>query len=81
MEQSFSIQGPKLFNLLPKHLRDLKGVSLDIFKKGLDSFLSQIPDEPQLAGYTAIRKTDSNSLVDMIKIVSFSRDRHPSVNP
>ncbi len=28
-----------------------------------------------------IRKTDSNSLVDMIKIVSFSRDRHLSVSP
>ena len=81
LEQSFSIQGLNLFNLLPKHLRDLKGVSLDVFKKGLDSFLSQIPDEPQLTGYTAIRKTDSNTLFDMIKIVSFSRDRNLSVNP
>ncbi len=26
LEQSFSIQGPKLFNLLPEHLRDVKGV-------------------------------------------------------
>ncbi len=48
MEQSFCIEGPKLFNSLPKYLRDLKGVSLDKFKKGLDSFLSQIPDEPQI---------------------------------
>ena len=59
LEPSFSIQGPKLFNLLPKHFKDLKGVSLDVFKKGLDSFLSQIPDEPQLTGHTVIRKTDS----------------------
>ncbi len=81
IEESFCIQGPKLFNLLPKHLRDLSGVSLDIFKKGIDDFLSKIPDEPQLIGYTAMRKADSNSLVDMIKIGSFSRDRHLSVNP
>ncbi len=73
MEQSFCIEGPKLFNSLPKYLRDLKGVSLDKFKKGLDSFLSQIPDEPQILGYTSIRKTDSNSMVDMIKIGSFKR--------
>ncbi len=51
------------------------------FQERVGQFLSQITDEPQLTGYTAIRKTDSYSLVDMIKIVSFSRDRHLSANP
>ena len=38
----------------------------DKFKKSLDEFLQKVPDEPQVPGYTIMRSTDSNSLVDMI---------------
>ena len=71
-ESSFGVMGPKLFNLLPKDIRDTRistSVTLDDFKHKLDNFLSRIPDEPQLRGYTAPRQADTNSLVDMIPLV------------
>ena len=56
-----------LFNVIPKHIRDLssKKVSVDGFKKALDEYLALVPEEPQIRGYTAMRQADSNSLVDM----------------
>ena len=62
-------RGPRLFNSLPKNLRDRTGCTKEIFKKALDRYLLQIPDEPQVRGYTIMRSTDSNSLVDMVKHV------------
>ena len=41
----------KAFNSLPKSLRNLTGVELDCFKRHLDSFLSDIPDQPSVPGY------------------------------
>ena len=67
-EASLPIRGACLFNVLPKSIRDIKGVSVDVFKNKLDSFLRQVPDEPQITGYTVNRRADSNSIMDMIKI-------------
>ena len=36
-----------------------------IFKRRLDKYLSTIPDEPHILGYTAQRRADSNSILDM----------------
>ena len=44
-ENSFCIQGPKLFNVLDKSLRNFDG-SLDTFKRKLDKYLEAIPDIP-----------------------------------
>ena len=63
--KSFRWRGPRLFNALPKSLRNMTGCK-DKFKKSLDEFLQKVPDEPQVPGYTIMRSTDSNSLVDMI---------------
>ena len=63
--KSFRWRGPRLFNALPKSLRNMTGCK-DKFKKSLDEFLQKVPDEPQVPGYTIMRITDSNSLVDMI---------------
>ena len=44
---SFAIRGPKIFNILPRELRN----SIDsntVFKSKLDEFLSKIPDEPRI---------------------------------
>ena len=41
LEGSLTIDGPKLFNSLPKHVRDLKGVSLQKFKLAFDLHLRQ----------------------------------------
>ena len=65
-EGSFCVNGAKLFNSLPKALRNLKDVDLSFFKLKLDQFLSTVADEPQSPGYTAGRRAASNSLLHMI---------------
>ena len=64
-EASMPVRGQKLFNSLPKHLREMTGCSKDTFKAALDQYLTTIPDEPQIQGYTSMRRADSNSLLDM----------------
>ena len=44
-ENSFTSEGPKLFNALPRCIRDCTG-SKESFKTLLDSFLELIPDQP-----------------------------------
>ena len=39
--------------------------SVDVFKGQLDKFLLTVPDEPQITGYTAQRRAESNSLLGM----------------
>ena len=63
---SFGIRGPRLFNSLPKHIRNLRGISVNQFKAHLDRYLATIPDEPLIPGYTQFRKVASNSLLDWI---------------
>ena len=65
---SLSEEGPKLFNVLPKNLRNMTKCTKDYFKKNLDQFLSHIPDEPLVQNYVTMRRADSNSLVDMVKL-------------
>ena len=69
-ENSFAVTGPKLFNMMPKELRELRskhGVTVDDFKTALDHYLTTVPDEPQLRNYTAARRADTNSLIDMCR--------------
>ena len=46
MEKSLKIEGSKLFNAMPKYIRNLRG-SKDQFKENLDRFLANIPDQPR----------------------------------
>ena len=46
-EHSFQVDGPRLFNSLPKRIRDLK-TSQEEFKESLDAFLETIPDQPRI---------------------------------
>jgi len=64
-EASFSVIGPNLFNSLPRHLRDITKDQCTVlqFKAQLDSFLSTVPDQPLITGYTQYRQCESNSLV------------------
>ena len=66
LEGSFCINGGKLFNAIPKSIRNLTDVDVTTFKKKPDEFLSSIADEPQSPGYTARRRAYSNSLIHMI---------------
>ena len=61
-EASLSVQGAKLFNLLPRHLRDMNTGTTDHFKAELDSWLENVPDQPTIPGRQ--RSAATNSLVD-----------------
>ena len=50
--QSFQMSGPKLFNTLPKNIRNMTKYYLDEFKLKLDTFLSKVPGEPKVTGRT-----------------------------
>ena len=72
-ESSFQVHGPKLFNSLPKYLRDMTKCDVTEFKEKLDVFLSKIPDEPKIGTlYPAccdqVTNRPSNSLVDQIRL-------------
>ena len=61
---SFAINGPRIFNSLPKYIRDITECDISLFKAHLDRYLTQVPDQPLIPGYTAYRQCDSNSLID-----------------
>ena len=66
-QATLPVQGIKLFNAMPKHIRNLRKVETDVFKRSLDRFLSNVPDEPQIPGYTQYRRHENNSIIEMIK--------------
>ena len=63
---SFAINGPRIFNCLPQHIRNTTKCDLSFFKARLDRFLRNVPDQPLIPGYTAYRQCDSNSLLDWL---------------
>ena len=67
-ESSLGVRGAKLFNLLPLDLRNLDSSSVDTFKKNLDNFLSNIPDQPTVSGLG--RPADTNSLLHQIPLLN-----------
>ena len=48
-ENSFSVNGPRLFNMMPRGLRD-HVTSLCSFKRKLDNFLATVVDDPMVVG-------------------------------
>ena len=50
-EQSFKVHGGRLFNSIPKNIRNMSG-NLEDFKELLDKYLQTIPDEPKVESYT-----------------------------
>ena len=73
--QSFSYAAARIYNSLPRHLKQKqrlaenfdKGKVVEDFKKELDCFLTKLPDQPTTEGLT--RAADSNSIVDQIKYI------------
>ena len=63
-ECTLKVKGARIFNLIPKELRNLEGVSVDTFKAGLDTLLKLIPDQPTVPGRQ--RAAISNSLIDQV---------------
>ena len=62
-ENSFSVHGPKLFNELPKQIRNFDG-ALETFKGKLDKYLSGVEDVPH--DPSEPHAASSNSLKDQI---------------
>ena len=64
-ENAFTTKAPRLFNALPKHLRDTSTeTSLEKFKTELGRFLQTIPDQPKLPHYNL--SATSNSIIDQL---------------
>ena len=77
-EQSFQVDGPKLFNSLPKYLRDLTKVPVEELKEQLDKFLETIPDQPCIGGLTTaacdlFTAMPSNSVIDQIRCIQHGK--------
>ncbi|KAL5269743.1 hypothetical protein ACHWQZ_G003270 [Mnemiopsis leidyi] len=58
-DASFAVNGPKLWNTLPKEVNTV--TDLDWFKVCLGKFLETIPDKPPTTGYTA---ANANSILN-----------------
>ena len=61
-ENAITVFGPRLYNSLPKYLRDIKSVKTENFKFELDKFLELIPDEPKMPNY--VTASGSNCILD-----------------
>ena len=69
-ENSFTVKGGRLFNLMPAFVRNHVGGDVNGFKTILNTFLSVVPDQPRDAGSgyyplvtDPIKHTPSNNLI------------------
>ena len=63
-KNALTVFGPRLYNSLPKYLRDIESVKTEIFKFELDKFLDTIPDQPKMPNY--VTALGSNSILDQL---------------
>ena len=66
-ESSLQVRGARLFNIIPRELRDTMTGTPDQFKHKLDEWLSTIPDQPTVPGRN--RAAASNSLLDQVQLI------------
>ena len=66
-ERSLGVHGARLFNMLPKSLRNEDSGDFPLFKNHLDIFLAMVPDQPTTSGLA--RQAASNSLLDQVLLV------------
>ena len=71
-ERSLGVHGARLFNLLPRHLRNENSKDFPLFKNHLDLFLALVPDQPTTTGLT--RAAASNSLLDQVQLLDMNFD-------
>ena len=63
-ENSITVFGPRLYNSLPKYLRDIESVKTEKLKFKLYKFLELIPDQPKMPNY--VTASGSNSILDQL---------------
>ena len=68
-EHSFATKGPKLFNVMPKELCNMREVPLANLKKRLDKWLWLVRDEPNIPGLVIRRAAELNSLLHQSGII------------
>ena len=65
--QTFQVQGSKLFNSIPKNIRNLTGCRQEEFKEQLDIYLGTLQDQPASPGWipqgVSEAGTPSNSIL------------------
>ena len=49
IKSSLRVKGVRLFNSVPKEIREMKDVTVDSFKTALDAWLTRFPDQPNPA--------------------------------
>ena len=62
-EGSFFILSVKIFNVLPRSIKDLSGCSMEKFKRQLDKFLMELPDAQLIPGYIATSPAGGGEIV------------------
>ena len=62
---SLTVNGPRLFNSMPNHIRNMTSCSIDTFKHALDKHLENVPDEPRMKELVPFCTRSSNSLLLM----------------
>ena len=60
-------------SVLPVNIRNISGCTVETFKLHLDRFHATVPDEPQVRGYIAMRRAESNSLLHMAQLAGPQR--------
>ena len=77
MHNSFMNRASRIFNSLPKEIRNLEEeTSLDYIKHKIDKFLQSITDEPRLPGYLPSVSAASNKLEDQVRATEFLSEGH-----
>ena len=72
-ENSFQINGARLFNSLPKKIRNMKYNQED-FKEALDKYISEVPDQPRI-GSLIPAATDRQSGRQSNSLLAWTHDR------
>ena len=78
-EHSFVHKTAKMWNLLPKCIRNTTNVSVDTFKFQLDRHLRTVIDQPRVLSLTSQCSTTSNCLASILPVAEAERIRSGAV--
>ena len=59
-ENTLAVRGPRIFNSLPKNVREKSDIKVETFKIALDKYLATLRDEPPIPGYYTIDNRITN---------------------
>ena len=63
-ENAITVFGSRLYNSLPKYLRDIESIKTEKFKFEIYKFLNTIPDQTKMHNY--VTKSGSNGILDQL---------------